>query len=92
MHSRDTSPEARRIVLEALRRATPAERLEMAMQQTELLWKLVWAGVVQELPHGSENDRRARFMERWLGRRVAASLPSRLTISRASDADAGPAS
>ena len=47
MHSHDTDPAARHLVLEALRRATPAQRLEMAMQQTELLWRLVWAGIVE---------------------------------------------
>ena len=76
MHARDTSPEARRIVLEALRRASPAQRLEMAVQQTELLWKLVWAGVVHELPLAPEDERRARFLERWLGKSIATELRS----------------
>lgn len=75
MHSHDTDPAARHLVLEALRRATPAQRLEMAMQQTELLWRLVWAGIVRELPNASEDQRRARFLERWLGQSIAASLP-----------------
>ena len=88
MHSRDTDPTARRLVLEALRRASPAQRLEMAMQQTELLWKLVWAGVLRELPHESENERRARFLERWLGHSIAASLPPS-PPSRAGDGQTG---
>jgi hypothetical protein len=65
--SSDTSPEARRVVLDALRRMTPAERLGKAMQMTASLVSLTKAGVNRDFPDASESQRHEEFLRRWLG-------------------------
>lgn len=73
--SRDTSPEARQVVFDALRRATPGERFQMAVEHSEFVRQLVLESVRRDFPESSADERHARFLERWLGedlgRRVA---------------------
>ena len=61
-------------MVDALRRATPVQRLHMAVEHTRLLRRVVWAGVAHELPDAGPDELRARFLERWLGRELAAQL------------------
>ena len=63
----DTGPEARAVVLEAVRRMTPAERLGRALQMTSTLAALTHAGVARDLPEASESTRHEEFLRRWLG-------------------------
>ncbi|MEO5616353.1 MAG: hypothetical protein ABIS67_01155 [Candidatus Eisenbacteria bacterium] len=65
--SSDTSPEARRVVIEALRRMTPPERLAKAMEMTASLRSLARAGVQRDLPAATESERHEEFLRRWLG-------------------------
>jgi hypothetical protein len=90
--SSDTSPEARRVSLEALRRMMPEERLARSLDLTESLAALARAGVERDFPHASESRRHEEFLRRWLGaglgERVVAfrrglSRPSGMTDERA---------
>lgn len=76
LHSRDTSPDARRALLERLRRATPEECFRMAADLTDFTWLSVRASVERDFRDLGAAERHARFIERWvggeLGRRAAA--------------------
>ena len=76
--SSDTGPEARRVVVEALRRMTPQERLARGFAMTRTLVTLTKAGVLRDLPHASDEDRHREFLRRWLG----APLAERVIVSR----------
>jgi hypothetical protein len=69
--SRDTNPDARRVLIERLRTLTPAQRLAAALEMTEPLSILVAAGVARDLPNGTPDERHALFLRRWLGRHIA---------------------
>ena len=63
----DTSPEARQVVLHAIRRMTPVERLQRAMQMTSTLVALTRAGVARDFEGETEEVRHEEFLRRWLG-------------------------
>lgn len=72
--SSDTSPEAREVVIEALRRASPEQRLQMAMEQTEFVRQMVIESVHRDFPTLSEEERHSKFLERWLGEDLGRSV------------------
>jgi len=76
--SSDTSPEARRVVVEALRRMTPQERLARGFAMTRTLVTLTKAGVLRDLPDASDEERHEEFLRRWLGTPLA----ERVIVSR----------
>lgn len=57
--SRDTSEEAERVFIEAQRRMTPDERLQRAVEMTELCWTAAEEAVRRAHPNAprSEQDR-----------------------------------
>jgi hypothetical protein len=63
----DTSPEAWQAYLEVLRRMTPAERLQLALDWSADLWKVAEAGVRQRFPHADEREIHLRFSRLMLG-------------------------
>ncbi len=69
--SRDTSEEVERILLEAYRRKTPAERIYLAADTTEFLRQQVWLSIRRDYPHADQNETLCRFAARWLGREWA---------------------
>lgn len=64
----DTHPEARRVVLEAIRRMSPAERLQRAMQMTSTMAALTRASVARDLEGASRDALHEEYLRRWLGR------------------------
>ena len=66
--SRDTSEESERVFLEALRRKSPAERLQLAADSSECLRQLVKQGIRLRHPHAGEEELRCCFAALWLGR------------------------
>ena len=66
----DTHPEARSVVLEIIRRMTPAERLRRGLQMTSTLASLTRAGVARDLPGAPESALHEEFLRRWLGREL----------------------
>ncbi len=64
---KDTSPAAERVLLEALRRKTPAERFRLALEASEALRQMVWASVRRDYPEADEQQQFRQFACRWLG-------------------------
>jgi hypothetical protein len=69
--SEDTSPEARRVLLQSYRAMTPERRVEVAMQATEAMREMVRTDIAQHHPHASDEERHVLFLERWLGVELA---------------------
>ena len=69
--SRDTSEETERVLLEALRQKSPAERLELAADSTECLRQLVLGSIRRRYPQAGQDEVLRRFAARWLGREWA---------------------
>ncbi len=69
--SRDTSEETERVLLELLRKKTPAERIRMALDTTQCLRQLVKSSIRQRYPHADQRELRCRFAAVWLGREWA---------------------
>jgi len=67
----DTSEQAERVFLEALRKKSPAERLELAADTTECLRQIVVGGIRWRYPDAGEEEVLRRFAARWLGREWA---------------------
>lgn len=68
---KDTSPAAERVLLEALRRKTPAERFRLALEASEALRQMVWASVRRDYPEADEQQQFRQFAHRWLGAELA---------------------
>lgn len=68
--SRDTSPEAERVMLDALRKKTPSERLMLALKASEALRQMGLASVRRDYPDAGEQEVLKRFAVRWLGREL----------------------
>lgn len=69
--SEDTSPEARRVLLQSYRAMTPERRIEIAMQATDAMRAMVRADIAQHHPNASDAERHVLFLERWLGAELA---------------------
>lgn len=72
--SRDTSEETERLMLELLRRKSPAERIKLAAETSEGLRRLAELSARSSHPGADEDERRCRFAARWLGREWAIRL------------------
>jgi hypothetical protein len=72
--SRDTSEETERIMLDLLRKKSPAERIKLAAETSEGLRRLAELSVRSSHPGADEDERRRRFAARWLGREWAIRL------------------
>jgi hypothetical protein len=56
MCPRDTSPEARKVYLEVLRRMSPGERLRKAVELTGEVSRAIDAGLRQLYPHADDRE------------------------------------
>ena len=65
--SEDTSPDARRVLLQSYRAMTPERRIEIAMQATDAMRAMVRADIARHHPNASDAERQVLFLERWLG-------------------------
>ncbi len=80
--SADTDPEAERVQLELLRRATPARRWAMALSLTQTVLELSRNGLRRAMPGASEEDVRLRFVELNYGRELATGVRRYLAARR----------
>ena len=64
--SQDTSPEAREVLLDLLRRAPVWKRLRMVADLNQTLRLLATADLRRTYPHATEEEIRRRLAARWL--------------------------
>ncbi|HXA52608.1 MAG TPA: hypothetical protein VNV86_19965 [Candidatus Acidoferrum sp.] len=67
MRPADTSPEAWQVWLELVRKMTPAERLQRALDLSETVRELGKAGIREAHPNAGERELFLRFAHRQLG-------------------------
>jgi hypothetical protein len=77
----DTSPEARRVQLEALRRLSGSERVAMAFEMSESARALTEAGIRDRHPDWSDEQVHTELMVRMLGRRLASKVSRTRPVS-----------
>jgi hypothetical protein len=68
----DTHPEAERVLIELLRRATPARKLAMVLDANRTSHLLALAGLRERHPGESPGRLRRRLADLWLGPSLAA--------------------
>ena len=68
----DTTPEAERVLIELLRAATPARKMEMVLSANRTARMLALAGLRERFPRDSEARLRRRLADLWLGQELAA--------------------
>jgi hypothetical protein len=69
--SNDTSPEAEQIQLELLRRATPQERLALALSLSDRVIWLARRAIRRTMPEASEQEVRLKFVAVHYGQDLA---------------------
>jgi hypothetical protein len=67
----DTDPEAARVQLELIRRASPAKRLSLALALSRTVLGLSRDGLARRMPGASEAEVGLRFVELHYGRDLA---------------------
>ena len=70
----DTDPEAARVQLELLRRASPARRLRLALSLSESVLSLSRAGIARRLPGASPREIGLEFVRLHYGEELADEL------------------
>jgi hypothetical protein len=68
----DTKPEAERMLLELLRAATPARKVELVLSANRTGRQLALAGLRERHPTDSPSRLRRRLADLWLGPDLAA--------------------
>lgn len=69
--SRDTSPEAERVLFDLLRRATPARKFSLIVDTGRAMQELALCGLRTRHPHDTPARLRRRFADLWLGPELA---------------------
>jgi hypothetical protein len=69
--SPDTSPEAERVLIELLRRASPARKIQMITSANRASRELALCGLKMRFPNDSPARLRRRFASLWLGEELA---------------------
>src|SRR5579863_9255790 len=67
----DTSPEAWRVFLDLVRRATPGERMKRALELSQTVRSLAEAGMRARHPHAGEREIFLRMARLYLGDELA---------------------
>lgn len=67
----DTDPEAERVQLALLRRASPAQRIELALSLSESAIRLARDGIARRHPDASPEERGLRFVALHYGSDLA---------------------
>lgn len=67
LFSRDTPPETRRVLIDALRNASADERFRMTAEITFAGYALARAGAERDAPDAHSAKRQELFLRRWLG-------------------------
>ena len=78
----DTDPEAERVQIELLRRATLERRLRLALSLTESVIALSRSGLAAKMAGASERDLGLRFVELHYGPSLADELRGHLLARR----------
>ena len=68
----DTSPEAERVLIELLRNASPARKMEMVLSANRTARALALTGLRERHPTESSERLRRRLADLWLGPELAA--------------------
>jgi hypothetical protein len=68
MRPRDTSPEAWKVFIEAQRRLSPSEKLQLTFEYSEFVRQIALAGCRQRYPHAGEREIFLREARKRLGR------------------------
>jgi hypothetical protein len=68
----DTSPEAERVLIQLLREASPARKMEMVLSANRTARMLAMAGLRERYPDESPERLRRRLADLWLGPELAA--------------------
>ena len=68
----DTHPEAERVLIELLRRATPARKMAMVIDANQTARLLALTGLRERNPAASASALRRRLADLWLGADLAA--------------------
>ena len=68
----DTTPEAERVLIQLLRNASPARKMEMVESANRTARMLAMAGLRERFPQESEARLRRRLADLWLGAELAA--------------------
>ena len=68
MLPQDTSPEVQKLMDDALRRMSPAEKISRMAALTDLVHSFALAQIRAEHPDESEREHRLRLVSRWLPR------------------------
>jgi hypothetical protein len=74
----DTDPEAARVQMELLRRASPARRLRLALSLSRSVLSLSRDGVARRLPHASREEIGLEFIRLHYGEELAEGVRRRL--------------
>jgi len=77
----DTRPEARRVHIELLRRASPAQRVEMARGLSDTVGRMSWQNLRSRYPADTEMDVSIRFVRLVYGADLAERV-KRFLLSR----------
>jgi hypothetical protein len=67
----DTSPEAERVIVELLRRASPARKVEMIVSANRASQELALCGLKMRFPNEPPARLRRRLASLWLGDELA---------------------
>ncbi len=74
----DTDPEAARVQLELLRRASPGKRLALALSLSRTVLTLSRRGISRRSPGASDQEIGLRFVELHYGRELAQAVREEL--------------
>jgi hypothetical protein len=64
--SRDTHPEAEKVLIEGYRRMTPGQKLAKVRALNQMAQRLQLADLRERYPRADENELRLRLASRWL--------------------------
>jgi len=84
LFSRDTSPEARRILIEILRKKTPAEKLAMVDEAIAFGRELTMTGLRMRNPGASASELEVLYLEHMLGQDLARNILAATRAGRTS--------
>ena len=78
----DTSPEAERVQIELLRRATVQQRLALAFSLSDTVLHLARRAIRRRMPEASEEEVRLKFVAIHYGEELAERVRANLAVRR----------
>jgi hypothetical protein len=84
--SRDTRPEAERVQIELLRRATPERRLELGLSLSHEALEMARQGIARANPQAGEEEQKLLFIEVTYGKELADRIRAYLAGMQAGEA------